>query len=158
MFGAKAGRLICFQVAYEAVDQAGNHEKSSGQHAFPGLRMRWHGACKKCDGNPITNPRVAAVVTITENAISAARRFVKASETDATGLRIIISYVCGDALQCGVRLEERAQPNDKVVDCGAVKLFIDPNSVPYIDGATIDFVDERDASGFRFTNLGSKRN
>jgi len=98
------------------------------------------------------------VVTITENAISAARRFVKASETDATGLRIIISYVCGDALQCGVRLEERAQPNDKVVDCGAVKLFIDPNSVPYIDGATIDFVDERDASGFRFTNLGSKRN
>lgn len=98
------------------------------------------------------------MITLTDKAISAARRFVNASDSEATGLRIIISYMCGDALQCGVRLEEHAQPNDEVVDCGAVKLFIDPKSMPYIKGAVIDFVDEREASGFRFSNLGAKRN
>jgi Fe-S cluster assembly iron-binding protein IscA len=30
--------------------------------------------------------------------------------------------------------------------------------VPYVVGAVIDFVDERDASGFRFSNLRSTSN
>ncbi|MGY6214926.1 HesB/IscA family protein [Methylolobus aquaticus] len=102
--------------------------------------------------------RVEAVVTLTDKAISAARQFVKTSGFEATGIRIIVSSLCGDTLQCGVRLEEHAQPNDEVVDCGAVKLFIDPKSVPYVEGAVIDFVDERDASGFRFSNLRSMHN
>lgn len=98
------------------------------------------------------------MITLTEKAICAARRFVNSCDGDASGLRIIVSYLCGDTVQCGVRIEERAEPNDAVVDYGAVKLFIDPKSVPYVDGATIDFIDEREASGFRFSNLGSKRN
>lgn len=98
------------------------------------------------------------MVTLTEQAINAARRFLKASESEATGLRIIISSLCGNAFQCGVRLEDHAEPNDAIVDCGTVKLFIDPKSAPLIEGATIDFIDDRDVSGFRFTNLGAKSN
>ena len=96
-------------------------------------------------------------MTLTDKAIRAVNRFVTTSESNAVGLRIIISSACCNSLQYGLRLEQRAQPDDKVLEYGAVKVFIDQKSVPLIDGATIDFVDDREASGFRFTNLNAKK-
>ncbi len=96
------------------------------------------------------------MVTLTASAILAVERFVNASDCRAEGLRIIICPAGRDHLHCGLRLEQRAQPTDQVIDCGAVKVFIDRESVPLADDFTIDFVDNRGASGFRFTNLRRK--
>lgn len=93
------------------------------------------------------------MVTLTASAILAVERFVNAAEGDAKGLRIIVSAAGRNHLHCGLRLEQSAQPTDQVVDYGAVKLFIDRESVSLIDGVTIDFVNEQEASGFRFSNL-----
>jgi iron-sulfur cluster assembly protein len=71
-------------------------------------------------------------------------------------MRIIISSSCCNSVHCGLRLERGAQPDDKILDYGAVKVFIDQKSAPLIDGATIDFVDDLGSSGFRFTNLKSR--
>jgi iron-sulfur cluster assembly accessory protein len=61
-------------------------------------------------------------------------------------------------LRCGLRLEDRAEPNDAIVDFGTVKIYIDPKSAPLVEGAVLDFVEELEASGFRFTNLRGKKN
>lgn len=96
------------------------------------------------------------MVTLTASAILAVERFVNASDCRAAGLRIFICPAGRDHLHCGLRLEQRAQPTDQVIDCGAVKVFIDRESVPLVDDVTIDFVDNREVSGFRFTNLRRK--
>jgi iron-sulfur cluster assembly accessory protein len=96
------------------------------------------------------------MVTLTASAILAVERFVNSSDCRAEGLRIIICPTGRDHLHCGLRLEQRAQPTDQVIDCGAVKLFIDRESVPLVDDVTIDFIDDREVSGFRFTNLRRK--
>lgn len=93
------------------------------------------------------------MITLTANAILAVERFVSDSMPSAAGLRIIVSTSGRNRLHYGLRLEQDAQPTDEVIDYGPVKLFIDRDSVPLIDGATIDFVDEQSASGFRLTNL-----
>ena len=97
------------------------------------------------------------MVTVTANAISAVKRFISASDCAAEGLRIIISTAARSHLHCGLRLETRPQPTDEVIDCGSIKLFIDRDSAPLIDGVTIDFVDDLEVRGFRFTNLKPNR-
>jgi iron-sulfur cluster assembly accessory protein len=95
----------------------------------------------------------AAMVTVTPSAILAVKRFISDSDGHIEGLRIFISTSARSHLHCGLRLETRTQPTDEVIDCGSVKLIIDRESAPLIDGVTIDFVDDRETSGFRFTNL-----
>lgn len=93
------------------------------------------------------------MVTVTPSAVSAVKRFISDSDCDVEGLRIIISTAARSHLHCGLRLEATAQPTDEIIDCGSIKLIIDRESAPLIDGVTIDFVDDRETRGFRFTNL-----
>jgi len=76
------------------------------------------------------------VITLTEKAINAVGRFIASSETPSAGLRI----------------EAENTPEDTVIDCGAVRVFVDPVSMPMLDGMSIDFLDSIDGSGFKFTN------
>lgn len=96
------------------------------------------------------------MVTLTASAILAVQRFVSDSDSSVAGLRVIVSSSGCNRLHYGLRLEQRAQPSDQVLDCGAFKLFIDHQTAPLIAGATIDFVVDQDASGFRFTNLKAR--
>jgi iron-sulfur cluster assembly protein len=96
------------------------------------------------------------MVTLTENAIKAVNRFIQGSDSGATGLRIQISGGGCSGFQYGLKLEPAPAADDTVIEYGSVKVFIDPQSMPMIDGATIDFVDSLDGSGFKFTNPNAK--
>lgn len=93
-----------------------------------------------------------ATVTLTENAIKAVRRFIMGSEGAATGLRIEITGGGCSGLQYKMKLEEKENIEDTVINHNGVKVFIDPASMPMIEGTTIDFVDSIDGSGFKFVN------
>ena len=45
--------------------------------------------------------------------------------------------------------EETAQSYDRVVEVSGVRLLVDPTSLMYLEGATIDFVDSLMGGGFR---------
>ncbi len=53
-----------------------------------------------------------------------------------------------------VGLDEQAE-GDTVIDAGEFKVLIDPQSVPDLAGATIDFVQRLQESGFKFINPNS---
>lgn len=55
-------------------------------------------------------------------------------------------------MQYGMSLEESLNPEDTVVETGGLKIFVDPYSVPLLQGVTVDFVDSMEGSGFRFEN------
>lgn len=96
------------------------------------------------------------MVTLTDNAIKAVHRFIHGSDGAAKGLRISISGGGCSGFQYGLKLEPEAGPNDTVIEYGDVKVFIDPESLPLIRGATVDFVESLEGSGFKFVNPNAK--
>lgn len=92
------------------------------------------------------------MITLTETAIKAVDRFIRGAENPASGLRIQVTGGGCSGLQYSLKLESEVGPADTVVEYGTVKVFVDPESLPKIDGIVVDFVDSLEGSGFKFTN------
>ncbi|MGR8981807.1 MAG: HesB/IscA family protein [Gammaproteobacteria bacterium] len=92
------------------------------------------------------------MITLTESAIKAVGRFIASSDKPTGGLRIEVTDGGCSGLSYGLRLEEKETHDDTVINCGEVKVFVDPCSLPKLDGMSIDFVDSLEGSGFKFTN------
>lgn len=92
------------------------------------------------------------MITLTENAIKAVGRFISSSDKPSSGLRIEVSDGGCSGMQYGLKLESQKNEGDTEIDCGEVKVLIDPVSLPMLDGMSIDFIDSLDGSGFKFTN------
>lgn len=92
------------------------------------------------------------MITLTDSAIQAVGRFISNSDKPTAALRIEVTDGGCSGLSYGLRLEEKETQEDTVINCGEVKVIVDPNSLPKLDGMNIDFVDSLDGSGFKFTN------
>jgi iron-sulfur cluster assembly protein len=92
------------------------------------------------------------MLILTESAKNAVSRFIKNSETAVQGLRVSVSDGGCSGLQYGMMLEANPAVDDKVLDLGEIKVFIDPESFPVLDGVTVDFLDSMEGSGFKFDN------
>jgi iron-sulfur cluster assembly accessory protein len=92
------------------------------------------------------------MINMTENAITAVGRFIASSEKPGAGLRIEVTDGGCSGLQYGLKLETEHHDDDTVIDCGEVQVFIDPVSMPMLDGISIDFIDSLEGSGFKFSN------
>jgi iron-sulfur cluster assembly accessory protein len=92
------------------------------------------------------------MINLTETAISAVARFIASSETPKAGLRIEVTDGGCSGLQYGLKLDSQVLDNDEVLDYGTFKVLIDANSVPVLQGMTVDFLDSLEGSGFKFTN------
>jgi iron-sulfur cluster assembly protein len=53
-------------------------------------------------------------------------------------------------------LEAEAKEDDTVVECGPIKIFVDPMSAPMLQDVTVDFLDSMEGSGFKFLNPNAK--
>jgi len=92
------------------------------------------------------------MITLTESAVKAVGRFIANSDKPTGGLRIEVTDGGCSGLSYGLKLEETHTQDDTVIDCGDVKVFVDPLSLPKLDGMSIDFVDSLEGSGFKFVN------
>lgn len=92
------------------------------------------------------------MLTLTDSAQKAVRRFLKGSETPVGGLRISVTGGGCSGMQYGMALEEAADNQDIVLEIGDFKVFVDPSSAPLLQGVTVDFLDSMDGSGFKFDN------
>lgn len=92
------------------------------------------------------------MLTLTESAQTAVRRFIDGNQSAAQGLRVQVSGGGCSGLQYGLDLVDNPAGDDLVVDCGAVRVFVDPISAQLLDGVTVDFVDGLEGSGFKFVN------
>jgi iron-sulfur cluster assembly protein len=92
------------------------------------------------------------MITLTESAIKAVDRFISNSDKPGGGLRIEVTDGGCSGMQYGLRLEAKENTDDTVVECGDVKVYIAPESLPMLEGISIDFIDSLEGSGFKFTN------
>jgi len=96
------------------------------------------------------------MLNLTESAQNAVSNFIQGSEEPVAGLRVSVMGGGCSGFQYGMALEAAAKDEDTVIECGVVKIFIDPQSAPMLEGVTIDFLDSLDGSGFKFENPNAK--
>ena len=61
---------------------------------------------------------------------------------------------CGaghSAVQFGMAFA-KARPEDEIVTVSGLRLIVDPSSIPLVNGAVIDYVEDLHESGFKITN------
>lgn len=92
------------------------------------------------------------MITLTESAQQAIRRFITGAETPVAGLRVMVTGGGCSGMQYGMRLEEQAGETDQVVQYDDIAVLVDPESAPMLEGVTVDFVDSMEGSGFKFEN------
>ena len=92
------------------------------------------------------------MITMTDNAISAVKRFIDSSGKNIAGLRIKVDGGGCSGLQYGLKLEEQVGDADIVETISGLTMIIDETSQPLLEGIKIDFLDGMEGSGFKFEN------
>lgn len=69
--------------------------------------------------------------------------------------RVLRVYVAGRGccgVQYGLALDEATLPDDTVALREGISVAVDPDSLPHVDGATVDFVESEMGGGFTVRN------
>jgi iron-sulfur cluster assembly protein len=75
----------------------------------------------------------------------------------AGGLRLGVLGGGCSGLSYQIKFEPRERSTDKVFEFDGVKVFIDPKSMLYLDGMTLDYKESLMYSGFSFENPNAKK-
>lgn len=91
-------------------------------------------------------------LTLTTAAEGKLRQLLAERNIPSYGLRVFVAGGGCSGLQYGMAFEPKAREFDTVVEQNGVSLFVDPTSLMYLAGATIDFVDTLMGGGFKIDN------
>jgi iron-sulfur cluster assembly accessory protein len=69
-----------------------------------------------------------------------------------SGLRVFVQGGGCSGFQYGLMIEEEPGSSDQVFESNGVRLYVDPISVRYLEGAEVDFVDNIAGGGFTIRN------
>jgi iron-sulfur cluster assembly accessory protein len=101
----------------------------------------------------ISTGQQSQVLTVTAAAVNTIRMLKDQRQIPNHMLRVFVSGGGCSGMQYGMAFEESVQEHDTVVEAmDGVRLVIDPTSLIYLEGATIDFVDSLMGGGFRVDN------
>ncbi len=89
---------------------------------------------------------------VTPAAVNTIQQLLEQRQIPNHALRVFVSGGGCSGMQYGMAFEEKVQDFDTVVTVDGVRLVIDPTSMIYLQGATIDFVDSLMGGGFRIDN------
>lgn len=101
----------------------------------------------------MTTSAPTAAPTITDSALTKIREVMSQQqlEADEKNLRIFVDGgggCCGGGPSFGLAFD-RKQDGDTQFSAAGMTIIVDPMSLPFCSGATIDFVDSADVQGFK---------
>ncbi|MCL5997855.1 MAG: iron-sulfur cluster insertion protein ErpA [Chloroflexi bacterium] len=91
-------------------------------------------------------------ITLTPTAQTKLQQLLQERNIPQYGLRVFVAGGGCSGMQYGMAFEAQARDFDTVIDQGGVRLFVDPTSMMYMAGASIDFVDSLMGGGFKIEN------
>lgn len=93
------------------------------------------------------------MVTMTERAAQEVLQLLERQNKTDHALRVWISGGGCSGWQYGMALDDSPEAgSDSVYETEGVRVVVDPTSLPYLDGAEIDFVDTLMGGGFKVNN------
>src|SRR4029077_1224440 len=97
-------------------------------------------------------PPTTTVVSLTDAAVSKLPELTKEETNPAIGLRVYVYSGGCSGYRYGMMLEDAPTTDDNVLSANGVRVYIDNNSVPLIQGSEIDYVDTLMGAGFTVNN------
>lgn len=91
-------------------------------------------------------------IILTDAAAEMVRNLLVQKNVPEYGLRVFVAGGGCSGLQYGMQLEPEAKPYDNVIEHEGIKVFVDPTSMMYLTGATIDYEDAIMGGGFKIEN------
>lgn len=96
------------------------------------------------------------MITVTPKAVEKIREaFRKQGVTGGLRLGVVGGGCSGLSYQ--FKFDPKPRPNDLVMNFEDVSVFVDPKSLVYLDGMTLDWKDSLIHSGFVFENPNAKK-
>jgi iron-sulfur cluster assembly accessory protein len=92
------------------------------------------------------------VLVVTPGAVSKIRELLQERDLDGYSLRVFVSGGGCSGLQYGMAFEPAPDEYDTRIEVEGISLLVDPTSMQYLQGATIDFVEDLMSGGFRIDN------
>jgi iron-sulfur cluster assembly accessory protein len=90
-------------------------------------------------------------VTISETALNTVRDVIKQQEKKDLFLRLFVQSTAA-GVGFGMALDTRRSDDDYTCTYEEIEVAIDRISFPYLEGASVDFVQGEDKSGFQITS------
>lgn len=94
-------------------------------------------------------------ITFTDQAAEHITRHL-AKRDDAIGLRLGVSLTGCSGMAYKVDFVEENSENDHIFEDHGIKVFVDPRSLPFVDGTQLDYVREGLGYVFKFKNPNEK--
>lgn len=101
---------------------------------------------------PVAQPSAAHGVSMTPTAAAKVKSLLEQEGRDDLRLRVAVQPGGCSGLIYQLYFDERTLDGDAAVEFGGVGLVVDKMSVPYLDGASIDFEDTIQKQGFTIDN------
>ena len=93
------------------------------------------------------------MVTITERAAAKVRELLDAEADPAlTALRVAVEGGGCSGFQYTLGFDAGPEDGDMLVELYGVRIVVDPFSLPYLEGAGVDYVDGLSGAGFQISN------
>lgn len=91
--------------------------------------------------------------TVTDQAATELKKLVDEQGTESMAIRVFVQGACGcGSANYGMGLEDEFGEDESVLETCGVKFVVDSESVPYLQGAEIDFRDGLMGRGFMIRN------
>ncbi len=94
-------------------------------------------------------------ISLTEKAAKHVRRYIE-KRGKGIGLRFGVRTTGCSGLAYKLEYVDEENHEDEAFESHGVKVFVDPKSLPYIDGTELDFAREGLNEGFKFNNPNVK--
>lgn len=92
------------------------------------------------------------IIQLTDAAVQKIQAMAEKEGKDGAYLRVgVVTGGCA-GLSYDMRFQKKPYDNDLVVDQGNIKVLIHPDSVPFIKGTVINYIDTLKESGFQYKN------
>ena len=92
------------------------------------------------------------VISLTPAAADAVRDLFAKRGQEGYALRVFIQGGGCSGFQYGMALENNIREQDTVINCHDVDVVVDEVSLQYLQGSTVDFVEDVMGSGFKVEN------
>ncbi len=97
------------------------------------------------------------MITLTDSAADKVKQLISAEGDESLALRVEVRAGGCSGFAYEMYFDSDVASDDLTVEQGGVRVLVDPASAPLLTGATLDYKDGLDQSGFAITNPNAQK-
>lgn len=92
------------------------------------------------------------MITLTPLAVEQMKDLLREQNDEDLKIRLFVQAAQGNEVAYGMGFDNEVADDDQVVEVDGISFIVDPESLPFVEGSEIDFIDALMGRGFTMTN------